>query len=113
MARTARSRRGRRPAPSRLLLRWLPLALIGFIAFLYWQPLRSYFSTRAALSSRAQEVRSLRDEKRRLEQRLAEADTPAALMREARRLGYVKRGERLFIVKGIEAWRRAHETLSR
>ncbi len=30
-------------------------------------------------------------------------------MREARRLGYVKPGERLFIVKGINAWRRAHE----
>jgi hypothetical protein len=29
--------------------------------------------------------------------------------REARRLGYVKPGERLFIVKGIGAWRRHHE----
>ena len=42
-----------------------------------------------------------------LERRLAEADTPEALAREARRLGYVKPGERLFIVKGIDAWRRA------
>ena len=37
----------------------------------------------------------------------SEADTPEALAREARRLGYVKPGERLFIVKGIDAWRRA------
>ena len=38
-----------------------------------------------------------------------EADTPEALTREARRIGYVKPGERLFIVKGIAGWRRQHE----
>ncbi|TMK78435.1 MAG: hypothetical protein E6G45_06600 [Actinobacteria bacterium] len=108
-----RARRGRRPAPSRILLRWLAVAVIGFVAFLYSQPLRSYLSTRHALANRAQEVRSLRQEKQRLERRLADADTPAALTREARRLGYVKRGERLFIVKGIDAWRRTHELLNR
>ena len=81
-----------------------------FIAFLYSQPLRSYLSTRHALDSRAQEVRSLRAEKQRLEEKLAEADTPAALIRQARSLGYVKAGERLFIVKGIAAWRRLHES---
>jgi anti-sigma factor RsiW len=95
------------------VLRWLAVAVVAFIAFLYSQPLRSYLSTRDALANRSQEVRDLRDEKRRLERRLAEADTPAALIREARRLGYVKRGERLFIVKGIDAWRRAHELLTR
>ena len=31
----------------------------------------------------------------------------AALAREARRIGYVKPGERLFIVKGIAAWQRS------
>jgi cell division protein FtsB len=92
----------------RFLLRWLAVAVIGFVAFLYSQPLRSYFSTKDALASRQLEVRELRAEKLRLERRLAEADTPAAVMREARRLGYVKPGERLFIVKGIAGWRRAH-----
>jgi cell division protein FtsB len=61
------------------------------------------------LTQRSQEVRSLRAEKQRLERRLAAVDTPAALTREARRLGYVKTGEHLFIIKGIAAWRRAHE----
>ena len=60
-------------------------------------------------NNRAQEVRLLRAQKLRLERRLAEADTPTALTREARRIGYVKPGERLFIVKGIAAWRRLHE----
>ena len=99
----------RRLPRGRFLLRWLAVAVVGFVAVLYSQPLRSYLSTRDALAHRSQEVRDLRAEKLRLQRRLATADTPEALMREARRLGYIKPGERLFIVKGIGAWRRAHE----
>jgi cell division protein FtsB len=110
MAGRSPKRKSRRRLPrGRYLLRWLAVAVIGFVAFLYLQPLRSYFSTRDALAQRAQEVRLLRDEKVRLQQRLVEADTPEALTQEARRLGYVKPGERLFIVKGIADWRRLHE----
>lgn len=95
--------------PGRFLLRWLGVAVVGFVAFLYSQPLRSYLSTRDALAERTQEVRELRAQKVRLQERLTDTDTPQVLMREARRLGYVKPGERLFIVKGIAAWRRQHE----
>lgn len=110
MARSSRKHRLRHRVPrGRFLLRWLGVGVLLFIAFLYSQPLRSYLSTRDALEQRSEEVRSLRAKKARLERRLAEGDSPAALMREARRLGYVKPGERLFIVKGINAWRRAHE----
>jgi cell division protein FtsB len=93
----------------RFLLRWLGVAVVGFVAFLYSQPLRSYLSTRDALTQRSGEVQQLRAEKQRLERRLADADTAASLTREARSLGYVKPGEHLFIVKGIAAWRRLHE----
>ena len=89
-------------------MRWLAVGIVVFIAFLYSQPLRSYLSARDSLAERTQEVRLLRAEKLRLERRLAEGDTPEALTREARRLGYIKPGERLFIVKGIGAWRRSH-----
>jgi hypothetical protein len=41
-----------------------------------------------------------------LARRVAESDTPEALARRARRLGLVKPGERLFIIKGIDEWRR-------
>ena len=110
MARGSKKRRPRRRVPrGRFLLRWLGVGVLVFIAFLYSQPLRSYLSTRDALEQRSAEVRSLREQKQRLERRLEDGDTPAALMREARRLGYVKPGERLFIVKGINSWRRAHE----
>jgi cell division protein FtsB len=100
-------------ARSRIFLRWLAVGVFAFIAFLYYQPLRSYLETRDALGKRSAEVRSLREERADLRRRLAAADTPEALAREARRLGYVKAGERLFIVKGIQAWRREHAGQSR
>jgi cell division protein FtsB len=109
MARRPKRRPRRRVPRGRFLLRWLAVALVGFIAFLYSQPLRSYLSTRETLDQRAREVEQLRAQKLRLQQRLADADTPAAITREARRLGYVRPGEHLFIVKGINAWRAKHE----
>lgn len=56
------------------------------------------------------QVVALRAEKQRLERRLARTTSDAALAREARSIGYVKSGERLFIVKGIPAWQRRHRT---
>ena len=104
------ARRTKKRIPrGRYLLRWLALGVLAFIAFLYSQPLRSYFSTRDTLAQRTEEVRQLRAQKLRLERRLADMDTPQSVTREARRLGYVKPGERLFIVKGIASWRRHHE----
>jgi hypothetical protein len=52
-------------------------------------------------------VRELREQKARLQKRVAESETLRALSREARRNGLVRPGERLFIVKGIQEWRRA------
>ena len=45
--------------------------------------------------------------RQRLLRRLADSETTTALVREARRLRLVRPGERIFIVKGIEEWRRA------
>jgi cell division protein FtsB len=73
--------------------------------------MRAYFSTRSELGSRRAEVSQLDAAKRDLQRRLNAATSLDALAREARRLGYVRPGERLYIVKGIAAWRRAHSTL--
>jgi cell division protein FtsB len=81
------------------------LALIGLF---YWKPIHSYFSTREVLNRRQAEVTRLREQKRQLEARLATVGTGDALVREARRLGLVKPGERLYIVRGISAWRAKH-----
>ena len=106
MAVQGKPRRARRPARSRLFLRWLALGVTILVALLYVGPLRSYFETRQRLDGRRAEVEALRRERQRLERSLAAATSPEALILEARRLGFVKEGERLFIVKGIPQWQR-------
>ena len=104
----SKSRRSRRRRPP--LLRWFALATVLIVGLLYYRPLKSYIETRSALEERAAEVRSLRSERNELARRLAESDTPEALARRARRLGLVRPGERLFIVKGIDEWRARAKT---
>jgi cell division protein FtsB len=91
-----------------VVLRPIRLAALGgvvLLSLLYWKPLHTYMSTRHQLEVRRADVRELRSEKSALERRIAQADTPTALTREARLIGLVKPGERLFIVRGIGAWR--------
>jgi cell division protein FtsB len=87
--------------PSRLLA----LGGVALLAFLYWKPVHTFLHTRQQLDNRQAEVRSLAAERRDLQRQIAEVGTGGALVREARRLGLVKPGERLFIVRGIDAWR--------
>ena len=75
------------------------------LGLLYWKPMHTYMSTRHELQARRADVQALRAEKAGLERRIAQAGTATALVREARLIGYVKRGERLFIVRGISTWR--------
>ena len=88
--------------------RLLALGGIVLVAFLYWKPTQTYLQTNQELQARKAEVRTLREEEKRLQQRIAQAGTGGQLVREARRLGLVKPGERLFIVRGIGAWRKHH-----
>ena len=101
-------RGSRRPPRSRLLLRWLGVAVLCLVAFLYYRPAKTYFEKRDTLSKRTEEVQRLRTQKAHLERLVAASTSDAALAREARRLGLVKPDEQLFIVKGIGKWRRAH-----
>ena len=86
-------------------IRLLALGGILLLGLLYWRPLHTYMSTRQELQGRRADVRALRSEKAELERQIAQAGTASALVRDARLLGYVKPGERLFIVRGISAWR--------
>jgi cell division protein FtsB len=85
-------------------MRWVAVGAILLAGLLYARPLRSYLGTKHELAQRAADLKALKAEKRDLQHRLAEASTPEALQREARRLGLVHPGEKLFIVKGITAW---------
>ena len=99
----------RRPRPSRstLVLRWLGVAALVLIALAYVRPLRSYEAARARVADGRAEVAALERENAELEHRLALSGKDSFVEREARRLALVRPGERLFIVKGVEAWRRA------
>ena len=88
--------------------RLLAIGGVLLVAFLYWKPTHTYLRTKHELDSRKAHVRVLRAEKARLEKRIAEAGTSPQLIREARQLGLVKPNERLFIVRGIPAWRKHH-----
>jgi len=81
------------------------------IAYAYYHPLRSWMAARDELSSRRTEVSQLQAQERELQQRVESSTSLAELGREARRLGYVRPGEHLFIVKGIAAWKKAHTTI--
>jgi cell division protein FtsB len=91
-------------------MRWLVVGVALFMGFLYYRPLSSYLDTKQELERRSAEVRSLEDERRALERRLAGAEETSSVERQGRRLGLVRPNEKLFIVKGLDAWRRAHRS---
>jgi hypothetical protein len=106
-AAAARTRAARAALPSFPFRRAVALALLALVGFLYYRPTVAYLDAREALARDGVEVSALRAEKRRLERLLRDSRTREALVRDARRLAYVKPGEQLFIVKGVEQWRRA------
>ena len=108
MAATRRRRSARRARPPRRTLRWIALGTLAFVAFLYYRPISSYVETRAELRRRSAEVDELRAERARLLRQVRATESLATLERDARRLSLVRPGERLFIVKGVDEWRRAH-----
>jgi cell division protein FtsB len=103
----------RRPRRGVLVRRWLGVGALCLVALLYYRPLHTYLNTRHTLVDRATQVKDLRAEQQQLQRKLTAAAGDAALVREARRLGLVKPGERLFIVKGVQAWEAAQRTIRR
>ena len=85
--------------------RLLALGAIVLVGVLYWKPIRTYEHTKAVLTRREGEVARLEAQQRQLNGRIASVGKGQDLVREARRLGFVKPGEELFIVRGIAAWR--------
>jgi cell division protein FtsB len=81
------------------------VAAVVIVAYLYYHPLRTYLETRHELSTRRTQVAELAEQKRELQRRVAASASLGAVAREARRLGYVRPGEHLYIVKGIQVWR--------
>ena len=91
----------RRPSRSKLALRWVGAAILVLIALSYIHPLTSYRHARAEVSQRQTEISQLERSNDELAQRLMDTGKSEFVVREARRLGLVREGEHLFIVKGV------------
>ena len=100
--RAPRRRVQRRAGPSRI--RWdrvgriaLVLVLFGVMVS-YLNPMVNLLEAWQGSKSSDQELAQLKQQKVELTQQLREASSPAALEREARRLGMVKPGEHAYVV---------------
>jgi hypothetical protein len=96
----------RRPSRSVFVRRWLAVGALALVALLYYRPLRAYTDAKGQLAQRAAAVQKLELQKQQLQRRLGSSTSLSTLQREARALGYVRPGEHLFIVKGINEWRK-------
>jgi cell division protein FtsB len=95
-----------RPSRSALVLRWLAALVLVAIAVGYVHPIRAYREARAEVAAQRSEVDRLERGNAELERRLKRTGTADFVERQARRIGLVRPGERLFIVTGIERWRK-------
>jgi cell division protein FtsB len=86
--------------------RWFAVGALVLVALLYYRPIKAYIDAQGQLGQGKQIVQKLRAEKTRLERQLGSSNSLPTLAREARALGYVRPGERLYIVKGINQWRK-------
>jgi hypothetical protein len=96
------ARRARKRTRTSRALRLLGAAALAAIALAYVSPLRAYFDAKSIVAERRVEVAQLEREQAKLERRLAASGTDEFVEQEARRLGLVRPGERLFIVKGLD-----------
>src|SRR5215212_4039731 len=77
------------------------LVVLGGVLLLYAGPVRSYWQTWRESRAKHAELHRLEAEHARLLARRRELREPASLMREARRLGMVRRGERAFVLQDL------------
>ena len=96
----------RRPSRSVFVRRWLAVGVLALVALLYYRPLKAYVDANGQLTERSATVQKLELQKQQLQRRLGSSTSLSTLAREARALGYVRPGEHLFIVKGINDWRK-------
>jgi cell division protein FtsL len=91
----------RRPSRSKLALRWIGAAIFVVIAVSYIHPLTSYRHAQREVRDRQAAITALERDNTELTKKLMDAGKSDYVIREARRLGLVREGEHLFIVKGV------------
>ncbi len=81
--------------------RFVVLGVCLLVVLLYLRPLTAIWSARGEAAARHSELTKLQREHNSLAARIAALKNPAALEREARRLGMVKPGEKAYVIKGL------------
>ena len=81
--------------------RWALLFVLGLVLYLYIGPATSWVATWKEAREKRAEVATLRAENERLRERRDALKRQSSLEREARRLGMVKAGERMYVVEGL------------
>ncbi len=76
------------------------LALLVVVLLLYIAPLRNWLAQSAAADRQQNELQALEREHDRLATRARDLRRDAAVEREARRLGMIRRGERAYVIQG-------------
>ena len=75
------------------------LGTLGVILLLYISPTKHWIEQSGTAGAQKQELNELQAENERLKHRARELNDPAALEREARRLGMVRQGERAYVIE--------------
>jgi septum formation initiator len=90
-------------APSRIrwdrVGRWALICVFAFVLYLYIGPARTWLSTYAEAKRKREEVANLRDRHEQLLERKRALARAGAVELEARNLGMVKAGEKLYVVR--------------
>jgi cell division protein FtsB len=79
--------------------RWALICVFAFVLYLYIGPARSWVTTYAEAKRKRADVERLRVANERLRARKRSLERPGAVELEARRLGMIKAGEKLYVVE--------------
>lgn len=77
------------------------LCVLAFVLYLYIGPTRTWVTTWSESEDRKSQVAQLRDENAKLRTRERELRRDSQLEREARELGMVKAGEKVYAIEGL------------
>ena len=90
-------------APSRIrwdrVGRWALICVFAFVLYLYIGPARTWIGTYAEAKRKREDVADLRERHEQLLERKRALQRAGAVELEARKLGMVKAGEKLYVVR--------------
>jgi cell division protein FtsB len=79
--------------------RWALICVFAFVIYLYVGPARTWVTTYAEAKRKREDVVHLREQNDRLRERKQTLKRAGAVELEARKLGMVKAGEKLYVVE--------------